>query len=323
MDLNKIKLNYRLAQFRNAHLLIIITLISLSLAACQPIAGKAMVINTPSPFPIVTKTTQPPTPSATPTETVTPAPTLTPTPTPFLGCDATHGVIDSTQAADEKFDRPVDVNILLPPCYSKNYPGGYPVLYLIPGQGQSNQQWINLGVPEAADAFFVSGQLKPYIIVLPREDYYNQNWYESEFDETIVNALVPWVDQHYNTCNLRSCRAIGGISRGATWAVVIGLSHWQLFGAFGAHSLPDAPFSEASTRDFFKDMQPQGYSRIYIDIGNLDGFVSGTKRFLSYLDKYNIPYTWRLYPGSHVEDYWQGHVPEYLLWYGEEWNKRP
>ena len=48
-----------------------------------------------------------------------------------------------------------------------------------------------------------------------------------------MKNLVPYVDTHYNTCAERDCRAIGGLSRGAQWALRIGLAEWQTFGAIG------------------------------------------------------------------------------------------
>jgi enterochelin esterase-like enzyme len=125
------------------------------------------------------------------------------------------------------------------------------------------------------------------------------------------------VDSHYHTCSQRSCRAIGGISRGALWAVALGLSHWQLFGVIGAHSLPGAPFPEATTLNYFKAMQSSGYSHLYFDTGDTDDYLPQAEIFYNYLKKYQIPFEWHLNPGNHNEIYWQAHIPEYLAWYGQ------
>jgi enterochelin esterase-like enzyme len=267
----------------------------------------------PSVTPSSTATLTPTQP--TPTATVTPAPS----PTPRLGCDDQHGAIQHTQVEDKSFAKPMDVYIYLPPCYSETYPGGYPVLYLIHGQSFTDDQWIRLGVPQTADSYFISGQLKPFIVVMPRDEYYLEEWFQSSFGKNVAEGLVPWVDAHFHTCSQRACRAIGGLSRGATWAMVLGITYWPLFGSMGAHSLPDSPYTEATLRDHFIAMQPQGYPRIYLDIGDIDGLRSGAQRFNDYLEKYQIPHEWHLNRGSHDEVYWSAHVPEYLLWYGQAW----
>jgi enterochelin esterase-like enzyme len=286
------------------------------------LSGCRSQVNTPIIIAYKTATpaaTQLAAPALTPTTPVTPTPLPLPSPTPLLGCQDQHGPISKYQVLEKGFSKAMDVNVYLPPCYSDSYPGGYPVLYLIHGQSFSNDQWIRLGVPETADAYFVSGRLKPFIVVMPRDEYYLEIWYKSSFGDNLVKGLVPWVDSHYHTCTQRSCRAIGGLSRGATWAVALGLSYWQEFGVIGAHSLPDSPYTEASVRDHFNMMAAQGYARVSIDIGDVDGYRSGAEKFKAYLEKYQIPFDWYLNHGSHDENYWRAHVPEYLLWYGQTW----
>ena len=289
---------------------VIALLAASGLSACRP-AEKVIIITVPA-------ATAAPTPTRTPVPTVTITPSITPA--PRLGCQDQEGQLSAFQVEDlHLFSKPMDVNIYLPPCYSNSYPGGYPVLYLLHGQSFSNDQWIRLGVQRQADAYFLSGRLKPFIVVMPREEYDLQNWKESPFDDLLVNAVIPWVDNHYHTCRERHCRAVGGLSRGATWAVVLGLTQWPLFGSIGAHSLPDVPFIEAATRDYFKSMAPQNTPRILIDTGQTDGLYLKASEFEGYLKKYAIPHEWRQYPGGHNEDYWRAHVVDYLLWYGEGW----
>ena len=295
------------------HLLVFWLVVGCLLAACQSQASTPIVIIYTPPTP--TPTLVPPSPTPTPT----PEPTPLPSPTPRLGCNDRHGLVTNYQVMEKGFAKAMDVFVYLPPCYSETYPGGYPVVYLIHGQSFTDDQWIRLGVPDTADADFISGTLKPFIVVMPRDEYYLEDWYHSSFGDNLVNGLVPWVDTHYHTCIQRSCRAIGGLSRGATWAVVLGLTHWQQFGTIGAHSLPDSPYTEATTRDHFGAMKAQGYARLWMDIGDVDGLRKGAETFKTYLEKYHVPFEWHLGQGGHDEVYWGAHVPEYLLWYGQAW----
>ena len=260
------------------------------------------------------------TPTRLPTETATPEPTATPPP---LGCAETQGRIEDIQVEDRQYSsKPMDVKVYLPPCYGLDPQVKYPVLYLIHGQSFTNDQWVRLGVPATLDAWFAAGIYKPFMVVFPYDEYNLQDWTQSNFDDILTDALVPWIDTHYSTCSQRNCRAVGGLSRGATWAVVLGLNDWQLFGAIGAHSLPDIPFVEANVRDGFKAMASQGYARVYLDTGNEDGLHLKAETFEGYLKKYGIAHTWNIFPGGHNEIYWQAHVPDYLAWYALLWQNR-
>ena len=314
--------------------IVVILLVACVLAACKPKSATPVVLMyLPNPF-APSSTPEPtlvmPTVLHLPTATLTPRPTQQPSPTPVvtlppsptptagppLGCPDLHGSIEKSTVQEVGQSEPMDVNIYLPPCYDKNYPGGYAVLYLIHGQTSDYEQWIHLGMTETADIYFSSGKLKPFMMVMPHENNYNQDWPDSSFDTDLLKSVVPWVDAHYRTCSQRSCRGIGGISRGALWAVAIGLSHWQTFGVIGAHSLPGPPYPEANTVNFFKAMQPQGYSRVYVDIGSSDDFLPRTELFVDYLKKHNLPFEWHLNPGAHNDIYWEAHLSEYLAWYG-------
>lgn len=289
-------------------------MIGWALSACQPDNHNPVLNQTIKQPSGVTPTGRPET-----TPTPTPKPTVKPSPTPRLGCEASSGSIVNELVDEEGFAKPMEVNVYLPPCYSENHPGGYPTLYLIHGQSFTNDQWIRLGVPQTADALFIDGMLKPFMVVMPREEYYLEDWFQSKFGENLANGLVTRIDRQYNTCQTRDCRAIGGLSRGATWSVVIGLTYWQKFGTIGAHSLPESPFAEAITRDMFKAMAVEGYPRLYVDIGRDDGLRSGAQNFIAYLEKYDIPHEWHINQGGHNEEYWQAHVRDYLLWYGQAW----
>ncbi len=68
---------------------------------------------------------------------------------------------------------------------------------------------------------------------MPYEEYSLEDPADSSFGKLITQGLLPWLDQHYNTCTERACRAIGGMSRGAAWAVRLGFTDWKDFGEVG------------------------------------------------------------------------------------------
>jgi enterochelin esterase-like enzyme len=116
-------------------------------------------------------------------------------------------------------------------------------------------------------------------------------------------------------------RVVGGISRGASWALHLGLKYWETFSAFGGHSLPvfweDAP----SVNHWLDDIPSGQHPRIYVDYAQSDqkAIRKSAGWFIEQLDDKNIPYTFSTTPGTHSEDYWGGHLEDYLQFYLSEW----
>ena len=114
--------------------------------------------------------------------------------------------------------------------------------------------------------------------------------------------------------------AIGGLSRGGTWAIHLGLENWDSFGAIGAHSAPlfvtDGP---RVVERWLSTIPPDGQPRLYLDTGLNDQWSEYVLRFSDTLYQYNFPHELYVFPGGHIEDYWRLHVEQYLRWYAREW----
>lgn len=215
-------------------------------------------------------------------------------------------------------DPPQEFIIYLPPCYDQKPDEHYPALYLLHGQTYTEDQWLRLGAVESADGLMLTEVSQPFIIVFPDDRYWNLPA-GSEFGQRFVGYLVPYVDQNYRTLADREHRALGGMSRGAGWALRLGLQHWDLFGILGLHSLAafgeDRPF----LGDWLTAIPPGSWPRIFIDMGESDQELAFNTQFETALVELGIPHEWHLYPGAHDEQYWSAHVDEYLRWYASAW----
>jgi enterochelin esterase-like enzyme len=215
---------------------------------------------------------------------------------------------------------PLSFRVYLPPCYYDQPAHRYPVLYLLHGQSNTDDQWIRLGVPGASDALIANQDLSPFLVVMPRDRVWTQPS-EDKFGEALVKDLIPWIDAHYHTRSDRESRAIGGLSRGAGWAVHLGLSHWELFGAIGAHSLPIFWEDVAEITQWIDEIPLESFPRMYLDIGDHDQpeMLESNYWFEQLLTEKGIPHEWHLFSGQHMETYWQSHIEQYLRWYASEW----
>jgi enterochelin esterase-like enzyme len=252
-----------------------------------------------------------------PTFTVEPPPTATPTP----GCAQTRSRMEEASIATTLQPWPVAVRVFLPPCYDPDRIPGYPLLVLLHGQTYTNDQWDRDGMDEAADRLTAAGIIRPLIIVMPAEAHSERLPQKSNFDAVVAGSVLPWIDAQFNTCPDRSCRAVGGISRGASWAVRIGFLHPPLFGSIGAHSYPPFVGDTDAVKRWIAGAAIGDLPRFYLDMGDHDlpEYITANREFRAELTRLGIPLEWHENAGGHNDAYWSAHVEEYLLWYSQSW----
>lgn len=268
-----------------------------------------------SPRPTESPSGDPPLPAS----PVPPTPTPSGSPTP-LPCWSQGGRIEQAQLVTELLADPLEFRVYLPACYDQLMESRYPVVYLIHGQSFDDDQWDRLGADEVTDSLVASGELSPFLMVMPRDRLWKEPA-EDNFGQALVEVLIPWVDASYRTIPERGYRAVGGLSRGGAWALHLGLSRWELFGAIGMHS----GFAFHSDIHYVKewlDAIPAGSTpRVYIDVGDNDrpDIKASATWFESLLNERNLPHEWHLFSGYHEEAYWGSHVEQYLRWYAQDW----
>ncbi|MCF6278242.1 MAG: hypothetical protein L3J16_05765 [Anaerolineales bacterium] len=255
--------------------------------------------------------TSPIPPTARPTELTAVTGTATATP---AGCTETAGQV---QVGEFDADALSQFHIYLPPCYDDDPSRRYPVLYLIHGQGFSDAQWVELGVPQAADTLIASGEIPALIVVMPFDRRSTRLVDDDHFGEVFVTDFIPFIEMRYRILEGREFHAIGGLSRGAGWAFRYGLTRWELFGVLGLHSpvifYDDAP----KAGDWLDAIPPEDWPQIYLDVGDMDQEIGLAVAFGDLLKEKGIPHEWHRFNGLHNEDYWRAHVTDYLRWYGQ------
>ena len=233
------------------------------------------------------------------------------------------GQVQQFPIQSEKLRDQLVFSVYFPPCYGNGVQDSYPVLYLLHGQTYDQTQWQNLGLLKYADKIIQSGRTVPFLIVMPFEQFYYRSPDGNAYPQALINELMPWVERNLHASTKKLWRAIGGISRGASWAMRLGLQGYGLFGAVGSHSLPTFNGDLKQLPDWLEAIPAGQYPRIYIDIGRSDPEVETAIQFEQVLNQHGIPNEWHLNEGRHNEDYWQLHVLEYLDWYTLPWRILP
>lgn len=257
-----------------------------------------------------------------PTATITPSPTPvppTPTPTP-LGCLTQPGKIE--QGIVTTTDPQQEYLIYLPPCYAELTDRRYPVLYLLHGQTYTMDQWVRLGVPQAMDEMFFSGESVPFIVVFPNDNLWNsiEGW---RFGERFIGAVVPHIDSNYRTIPDRDHRAIGGLSRGGGWAAQLGFQNPGMFASIGLHSPAIFKGDGFLVEKLIRSIPAESRPRVWLDMGDVDFEWRSILEFEAMLTANDYPHEFQRYIGDHSEIYWGLHVKDYLNWYAEAWNENP
>ncbi|MHC1782143.1 MAG: alpha/beta hydrolase [Anaerolineaceae bacterium] len=234
-------------------------------------------------------------------------------------CQEQNGALSRGQIPSTYLKEPLEFRLYLPPCYSNSDSQSYPLLILLHGSIFTDDQWDRLGIDEAADRLITAGRIPPLIILMPFEEQTLTNPYQPGYGPALTTELLPYMEGEYPLCKERSCRAVGGISRGAAWAIHVGFADWKLFGSIGAHSLPPFWGDLNSLPLWLADIPKDERPRVFMDVGQSDPYRQPAAQFEQFLTDNNVAHEWYLYTGSHDEDYWSSHVEQYLLWYSETW----
>lgn len=239
---------------------------------------------------------------------------------PLPSCLFRGGQVIQSSFPTNLLPLPLDYRLYLPPCYRQNSDQHYPLLILIHGQSFTDDQWDRLGVDEMLDSLTMKGDLPPFLVLMPRDRYGGESP-ENNFARVVVEQLLPVIDDTYRTMPERQYRAVGGLSRGAGWAVHIGMTYWQEFSRIGAHS-PAIFYSDAQKMRTWLDTIPKDeVPQVFVDIGERDRpeILDSAFWFADLLDEKDVPHEWYLFAGFHNEEYWSLHLEKYLRWYAKNW----
>jgi enterochelin esterase-like enzyme len=226
----------------------------------------------------------------------------------------------SGEIQSELVFNPFEFLVYLPPCYYREPGRYYPVLYLIHGQSFTQDQWDRLGADEISDTLISAGEISPYILVMPRVIDWEEPP-EAKFGQAMIEELIPYIDETYRTNKEREARAVGGLSRGAAWALHLGLGYWEMFGAFGGHSLPIFWSDSRMVRGWIDAIPKDSFPRVFVDLADQDlkAIRRSTEWFINLLEEKELPHKFFIFPGIHTEEYWGGHVEEYIRFYTQDW----
>jgi enterochelin esterase-like enzyme len=309
-------------------------------SACQPRAEQSVEAGGITPVATVTLSVAPtatiagemgvpPVPTATPsaaaaeTPSPVPSPTATATPTPFV-CPHLQGRTESGALDSTAIRERVRYLVHLPPCYDQYPDKAFPVIYLFHGWPMNEWHWNDLGMGDWSDDWVSRGLVGPFLLVMPgvSQDglYVYSSGGSNSFEGFVVDELVPHIEGLYRTVQEPAGRAVGGISRGAVWALEIAMRNQEIFGIVGGHSPALALNRPLPQYDPYL-LARQGVSglRIYLDAGDGDWARAEAIQLRDLLIELEADVTYQLHSGGHVDELWSGAIPDYIRFYTAAW----
>ncbi len=204
-----------------------------------------------------------------------------------------------------------------PPGYDPKASRRYPVLVLLAGAPGDETEWTSGGgsVEVVLDNLIAEERMTPAIVVMhasdvdPRAATRRGDDNLRQFENILVDEIVPLVRQRYAAKTDARSWAVAGLSLGGEFGMYVGLRHPELFGNIGSISgslvpggdkdeaLPsmDERFGPALAR---ADVS-RNYRLIWIGCGTADQICRGSRAFAQRLESAKVAHTWREYSGAH------------------------
>jgi enterochelin esterase-like enzyme len=148
----------------------------------------------------------------------------------LLSHDAASSSIDSSSYSSPALHGAGSFLVYLPPGYASTTTR-YPVIYLLHGNGQTDNSFLRMGVQGTLDRLIARHTIPPTIAVMIQGGSGTNNWLnhgDSSY-ESYVLEVQHLIDRMLPTIPDRGARAIVGYSMGGYGAMHLALTHPQTF----------------------------------------------------------------------------------------------
>ncbi len=133
------------------------------------------------------------------------------------------------------------VNVYLPPGYDPDSERGYPVLYLLHGQGDAYDSWAN---PANGDLLETAARFRGLIVMPEGDRGFYANWWNGgrrgapAWERYHLDELIPLVERRLPIRRGRRWHAVAGLSMGGEGAIFYASQRPGYFGSAASFSGP-------------------------------------------------------------------------------------
>ena len=226
--------------------------------------------------------------------------------------------------------------VYTPPGYNSGTEK-YPVFYLLHGGGGDEDAWSTLGrACQIMDNLISQGKATPMIVVMtngnpgdaaspgeapPKKEEDGMGGIFSMgsgvFEKSLVNDVIPFIDQHYRTLPGKENRAVSGLSMGGMQTMNLAFDFAGDFNYFGVMSMGlTAP--DPSGRSWFQDvdkriknLETSGYKLYWIACGTDDFLYEAAGNLVRKMEENHLKFTYRESSGGHTWSNWRIYLSEF------------
>jgi enterochelin esterase family protein len=235
--------------------------------------------------------------------------------------DVPHGQVETIEFDSKTVGIKRKMVVYTPPGYSSDKP--LPVLYLLHGIGDDERGWTLNHAHVILDNLLADGLIEPMIVVMPNgrasaapvpANIFDQSQFAAfaNFEQELLNDVIPYIESHYSVKGDRDQRAIAGLSMGGGQSLNFGLRNLDTFAWVGGFcSAPNTtPAKEliADPAAAAKDLR-----LLWVSCGNTDSLWEISEGFHESLAEMRIPHEWGVDDGGHTWPVWKND----LYWFAQ------
>lgn len=232
-----------------------------------------------------------------------------------------HGAVAVVHYRSPVFAAPRRMHVYTPPGYAPEK-GPYPVLYLLHGGGDSDQNWSTVGrAGVILDNLIAAGKAKPMIVVMPAGHVpaadgsingamtaMSADADRDPFTKDLIGTIVPYVESHYAASPRDRDRALAGLSMGGVQTGNIGIAYSDKFpwvGIFSSGWFPDVrpEFERLHGKDM--DRAAKTERLMWVGWGKTDIARDNSKAMLKMFAAHGIRYQELETEGGHTYANWR------------------
>ena len=167
------------------------------------------------------------------------------TPTYFDPHPVPHGEVRTVWYESKSIGAERSFRVYTPPGYETSK-AKYPVLYLLHGNGQNENDWSEVGRANfILDNLIAEHKAKPMLIVMPfghvqashlSGEATPADLKPAAFADDLLDQIIPTVEKTFRVSAKADDRALAGLSMGGGQTVSIGFTHLDKFHSIGVFS---------------------------------------------------------------------------------------
>lgn len=238
-------------------------------------------------------------------------------PQPWDLRNVAHGVVRIEHYVSSATNTVRRYRVYTPPDYDRTT-RSYPVLYLLHGSGDSEQEWTEFGRAHLIlDNLYDEGKIEPMVVVMPyghlsappdRMDFVKPGTMDT-FVADIVENVIPDVESKFRVLIDQRSRAVAGLSMGGLQTLALSTRYPDRFGWAGVFSA-GVSNAEQSVPELMADAKRHDrlWNLFWIGCGRDDFLYESAQELDALLTKLGVEHEFVETAGGHDWPIWRDYL---------------